>query len=92
MNLRLILLLASATLFMTAEGQVNRFYHQNAIFSEDIKSSLHRAGFELSNPVWHYDEDAAWSSSLTTSRKGETVLLYGFALRCRLERKLYPPE
>ncbi len=59
MNLRLILLLASATLFMTAEGQVNRFYHQNAIFSEDIKSvRFHRAGFELSNPVMALDEDA----------------------------------
>ncbi len=59
MFLRLFFMLASAIFFMQAEGQVNRFYHENAVFSEDIKSvRFHRAGFELSNPVLALNEDA----------------------------------
>ncbi len=41
------------------QGQVNRFYHENAIFKEDIKSVLmYRQGFELSDPVLELQEDA----------------------------------
>ncbi len=57
MLFRLILLLC--LLPALAQGQVNRFYHENAIFSEEIKSvMLSRKGFELSDPVLELQEDA----------------------------------
>jgi hypothetical protein len=41
------------------QGQVNPYYHENAVFSEDIKSvQLFREGFELSNPVLEMGEEA----------------------------------
>lgn len=58
MILRAFFLLAFTLLFLGSEGQDNRFYHENAVFSEDIKSvRFHRAGFELSNPVMALNED-----------------------------------
>lgn len=48
--------LASASL--TAEGQVDRYYHESKVFKEDIKSvRLFRKGFELSDPVVELNEE-----------------------------------
>lgn len=42
-----------------AFGQVNRFYHENSVFREEIKSvRMYREGFELSNPVMELNEQA----------------------------------
>jgi hypothetical protein len=42
-----------------AAGQSNRFYHENAVYREEIKSVLfYREGFELSNPVLDLHEDS----------------------------------
>jgi len=46
-------------LSFTAFSQVNRYYHTNTIYSEDIKSvQLFREGYELSNPVLELNENA----------------------------------
>ncbi len=40
-------------------GQSNRFYHENAVFREEIKTvQMFREGYELSNPVLELNEDA----------------------------------
>jgi Domain of unknown function (DUF5103) len=40
-------------------GQVTRYYHENSVFREEIKSVLlYREGFEMSNPVLELNEDA----------------------------------
>lgn len=42
-----------------AQTQPNRYYHENAVFREEIKSiKFYREGFELSNPVLELNEDA----------------------------------
>ncbi|MCL1821871.1 MAG: DUF5103 domain-containing protein, partial [Prolixibacteraceae bacterium] len=44
-------------LAISAGAQANRYYYENAIFSEDIKSvKLFREGFELSSPVMELNE------------------------------------
>jgi hypothetical protein len=43
----------------TSRAQSNRFYHENKVFKDDIKSvQMFREGFELSNPVIQLNEDA----------------------------------
>lgn len=46
-------------LFTTGKAQNDKFYYQNAVFSENIKTVLmYRDGFELSNPVLELGENA----------------------------------
>ncbi len=51
----LLLVLAS----FCGVGQTDRFYHENGVFREEIKSiRFYREGFELSNPVLNLNEEA----------------------------------
>jgi hypothetical protein len=46
-------------LALKSNAQENKFYYQNAVYQEYIKSvQMYRAGFELSNPVLTLNEDA----------------------------------
>lgn len=45
---------------VTARGTVNPYYHENAVFREEIKSvQFFREGFELSNPVLELGEETS---------------------------------
>jgi hypothetical protein len=46
-------------LALKSNAQENKFYYENAVYQEYIKSvQMYRAGFELSNPVLTLNEDA----------------------------------
>lgn len=46
-----------AVLAVSGQGNVNPYYHENAVFREEIKSvQFYREGFELSNPVLELGE------------------------------------
>lgn len=43
----------------TGNAQVNKFYYENAVYREYIKSvQMYRAGFDLSHPILNLNEDA----------------------------------
>ena len=51
MNLKLFSFLFLFAISYSALAQINPYYHENAVFHEEIKSvQLFREGFELSNP------------------------------------------
>ena len=53
----LICILLISTLISSAQG--DKFYHENAVYSEDIKTVLmHRKGFDLTNPVLELNQEA----------------------------------
>ncbi len=53
----LICILLISTLISSA--QEDKFYHENAVYSEDIKTVLmHRKGFDLTNPVLELNQEA----------------------------------
>ncbi|HNZ69622.1 MAG: DUF5103 domain-containing protein [Prolixibacteraceae bacterium] len=59
MFLRLVVFICLGLVPAVTAGQLNRFYHENAVFREEIKSVvMHREGFELSDPILELNEDA----------------------------------
>jgi hypothetical protein len=59
MRLTLSVLLYLIAINYCANAQLNPYYHENAVFREEIKSvQLFREGFELSNPVLELGENA----------------------------------
>lgn len=54
----LVIILLSIAFAFSAKAQANRYYYENAIYRDDIKSvKLFREGFELSSPVMELNED-----------------------------------
>ena len=46
-------------LVIIAAAQDDKFYHENAVYSEDVKTVLmHRKGFDLTNPVLELNQEA----------------------------------
>jgi hypothetical protein len=59
MKFRLNLMIWCIFSALVSSGQSNRFYHENAVFREEIKSvQMFREGYELSNPVLELNENA----------------------------------
>lgn len=59
MNRKPVNLLFLLVFSFSAIAQINPYYHENAVFREEIKSvQLFREGFELSNPVLELGENA----------------------------------
>jgi hypothetical protein len=59
MKFRLNLMICCFLTALVSTGQSNRFYHENAVYREEIKSvQMFREGYELSNPVLELNEDA----------------------------------
>ncbi len=59
MHIRLLLFILLMGVTLSGQGEETRFYHGNAVYSEDIKSvRFSRQGFELSNPVLELGENA----------------------------------
>jgi hypothetical protein len=59
MKNKISILLVVLFIAQTVCAQVDKFYYENAVYNENIKTVLmHREGFELSNPVWILNEEA----------------------------------
>ncbi len=57
-KLLLVLILILTGVFNCLNGQEEKYYYENAVYDENIKSVLmYREGFELSNPVWELGEE-----------------------------------